>query len=123
RLLEVDGTLEPPDRLGVGRVEDVERLDVERPPQHLWRERGTAHAEQDTVVALLGRRLGKRVQLVDVCADGGNDVEPAQPAILARIGPERRVVGPDPLDDRRHAAASSARLEAIPSRSSWNGAA
>ncbi len=84
------------------------------------RERRAAHAEQDAVVELLGRGLREGVQLVDVDADARDDVEPAEPVILARVGPERSVVGPDPLDDRRHAAASSARLARIPSSSSWN---
>ena len=98
-LLQVDVPLEPSDRLGMRRIEHVERLDVERPPQHLGRERGAAHPEQDAVVELLGRRLRERVQLVDVVADARDDVEPAEPAILVRAGPERRVVAPDPLDD------------------------
>ena len=66
RPLEVDAPLEPPDRLGVGGVEDVERLDLERPSQHLGRERRATHAQQHAVVELLGRRLRERVQLVDV---------------------------------------------------------
>ena len=66
RALEVDRALEPADRLRMRRVEDVERLDDEGPPEHLGRERGAAHPEQDAVVELLGRGVGERVQLVDV---------------------------------------------------------
>ena len=120
RPLQVDVPLEPADRLRMRRVEDVERLDVERPPQHLGRERRAAHTEQDAVVELLARRLRERVQLVDVASHARDDVEPAEPVILVRVGPERRVVAPDPLDNGAHAGASSVRFALIPSSSSSN---
>ena len=82
----------------MGRVEHVERDAAERPP-HLGGERRAAHAEQDDVVELLGRGAREGVQLVDVEPHAGDDVEPAEPAVLAGVGPERRVVGPDPLDE------------------------
>ena len=106
RLLQIDAPLQPADRFRVRRVEHVERLDVERPPQHLRGQRRAAHAEQDAVVELLGRGLREGVQLVDVDADPRDDVEPAEPAVLARVGPERGVVGPDPLDERAHSRSS-----------------
>ncbi len=121
RLLEVDGALEPPDRLGVGRVEDVERLDVERPPQHLRRERGAAHARaarsRGTARSRPPRRRsarrGGRGRAGRRRASRASDPRPSRSRARRRRPRSAR-------RSERHAAASSARLARIPSSSSWN---
>ena len=120
RPLELEAGFEPANRSRMRRVENVERLDLERPAEHLGREARAAHAEQHRVVELLARAGRERVQLVHLRPDPGDDVEPAEPTILVAAGPDGGVVGPDPLDERRHAVASSLRLARIPSSSSSN---
>ena len=94
-------------------VEDVERLDLERPPQHLRRERRAAHAEQHAVVELLDGGLGERGELAHVRLHPHDDVEPAEPAVLVGAGPERGVVRPDPLDDAAHASSRRGELRPL----------
>ena len=101
RPLQVELRLERPDGLRVRRVEDVEERRVERPPQDLGREARAAHAEQDAVVELLERRLGELDELLRPRPHPRRLVEPAQPLVLAGVGPDGGVASPDPADELR----------------------
>src|SRR3954447_18924989 len=115
-----------PDHRGVRRVEHVQLLLSERPLEDLGRERRTTHAEQDERVELRARLLREAGQLADPLQLPTRLVEPAEPLVLVGAGPDRRVAGPDPLDellvrrDAHQAGASCPRLDWIPSSSSSN---
>ena len=124
RLPEIEPSLESPDGLRVRRVEDVEALRPEGPPQHLGREARAAHACQDDIgEAVLVHTTGERLELLDALLHAQGLVQPAEPPVLVGPGPERRVAVPDPLDELGsadlHQAATSSRLDCrMPSRSS-----
>src|SRR5439155_27117322 len=92
------------------------------PGQHLGRQARATHAEEDAVVEALGRLLREADELGDLPLHPSRLVEPAQPLLLARGGPERRVACPDPADDLgvagAHALTSSLFFERTPSKSS-----
>ena len=125
RALGIDLRLERTDRLRVGRVEDVETADTERPSHHFGRKRRAAHAEHDDVVDGSRRDdvVGKREDPVQLLQHVLGLVEPAEPLRLVGAGPDSRVAVPDPLDEIRrdaHAAARTSRFAAIPCFSSSN---
>src|SRR5205085_12317416 len=106
------------------RVEDVERLRVEHAAQHLGSEARAAHAEEDAVVEALRGLLGEADELGGLPLHPSRLLEPAEPPLLARRGPERGVPRPDPADDLgvagAHALTSSRLFERMPSMSSSN---
>src|SRR5205807_8438141 len=57
--LEVERFDQSPDRGRVRRVEHLERLDLERAPEHLRRKARAAHSEQDDLVEAVGRGGGE----------------------------------------------------------------
>ena len=126
RPLELDRLLELTDRLRMGRVEHVEALYPERPPQHLGREARAAHSEQDDgVEPLLVDCVGERLELPGPLRHPARLVEPAQPLRLVGAAPDGRVALPDPVDQlcpvaNAHAAASAPRFARTPSSSSAN---
>jgi hypothetical protein len=94
------------------RIENVERLLAERPPDHLGRERRAAHPEQHDCIDLIRDGVRELHEQVDVLAHAPWLIEPAEPLRLVGARPQRRVAPPDPLDDLgvRHAAASAPRF-------------
>src|SRR5207253_8127050 len=109
-------------RLRMRRVEDVEELGVEGAAQHLGREARAAHAQEDDVVVPVQRLLREADELRGLRPHPPRLVEPAEPPLLARRGPERRVARPDPANDlavaRAHAPTSSCFFDCTPSSSS-----
>ena len=98
----------------VSRTWKLARL--EAASEDLRREARSAHPEQD-VVLVLADRGGGQVELPERL------VQPTEPLILVRAGPDGGVARPDPLDEPlpvAHAETSSPRLELIPSSSSAN---
>src|SRR5436189_3434756 len=105
-----------PDHRRMRRVENVEALASERALQDLGRERGAAHAEQD-------ERLEARPRLLCELADLDNPllhplglVEPAEPPVFVRTGPERGVARPDALDELLLRGDGHPRLTQAPAR-------
>jgi hypothetical protein len=123
RPLEVQLGLERADRPRVRRVEHVERLDAERPPQHLGSERRAAHPAQDHVVDLAVQRLREASDVTQPLGDVQRLVEPAEPLRLVAPGPRRGIPLPNALDQplgvHRYAATAS-RFAFTPSSSSAN---
>src|SRR5207302_2536636 len=110
RALEVEPGLEPANGTGMGRVEDVEAGDAEGPAQHLGREAGAAHPEQDDVLEIAVEGL----ELRDPLEHAARLVEPTEPMCLVRPAPDRGIAGPDPVDEldcleRAHPRKSSTR--------------
>ena len=94
----------------VGRVQDHQVLGIRRGPQHLWSERGTAHAEQHDPGTL--DRLRPPAQLLGFAAHPGGDVEPAKAGGGdVPFGPQRRVATVQPLEQGRHQRASRSAIE------------
>ncbi len=106
---QVETSLEGGDRLGVGGVQDVEGGEalggLERGPEHLGAEAGTAHAEQHAVgEAGVAHPGGDRGELGQALLHRNRRVEPAQPVAdhrgvgrVARL-PQLGIAVPDPLD-------------------------
>src|SRR5205823_285397 len=90
RALEVEALVRLPDRRRMRRVENLERARLERLREHVRREARAAHAEEDECVDHPGRG--------HVLDEAQEVLEPAEPLRLVAAGPERRVAGPDPLD-------------------------
>ncbi len=92
---EVDPILEPPDRARMRRVEHVQLVGRERAPDHLRGEARPAHPEQHDVL-----EVGlEPVELFQPLEHPPRLVEPAEPVALVRAAPDRRVTGPDPVDE------------------------
>ena len=123
---QVEGLLRMPDHRRVRRVEHVQLLLAERPLEDLGRERRPAHAEQHERLELRARALRELGDLAGTLPHPPRLVEPTEPLVLVGAGPDRRVAGPDSLDqfllrrDRHQAGASCPRFDRIPSSSSSN---
>jgi len=103
----------------------MQLLLAERPLEDLGRERRAAHPEQDERVEFRARLLCELGDLADALQHPSRLVEPTEPLVLAGAGPDRRVAGPDPLDELllrcdAQAGASCPRFDRIPSSSSSN---
>ena len=113
RAPDIELLLERTDLGWVGGIQDPEvRCPGDVPEglaQHFRAEARAAHSEQpDVAEALRGYRAAEPAQGIESCTHPGGRVEPAQPALLAGAGPERRVPAPEarravpalPLGDR-----------------------
>ena len=98
RLAQVERLLGVPDHRGVRGVEHVQLLCAERALQHLGGQRGTAHAEEDERVEPAAGSSGELDDLARALPHSLWLVEPAEPLVLVRAGPDRAVSLPDPLD-------------------------
>ena len=86
------------DGRGMGRVQDLQVVALERAPEHLGREARPAHAEKDDRVELAHGAGGELLELGHALAHAKRLVEPAEPAVLVAPGPERGVASPEALD-------------------------
>ena len=99
RLAEIDRPLDRLDLCGIGAVQHVEARPTRLPPegraQHFRTEARAAHAQQDDVgEAALLYLLGKALQPINIGQLLLDDVQPAEPFVLVRPGPQRLVPGP-----------------------------
>src|SRR6266508_372828 len=117
RLLEVEQLLRVTDHRGVCRVENVEALPAEGALQDLRGQRGAAHPEQDERLVRRARLLRERNDLADPFLHALRLVEPAQPFVLVRAGPDRRVPRPDALDQLL--LRGDAHFKQRPARRAW----
>ena len=86
------------DGRGMGRVQDLQVVALERAPEHLGREARPAHPEKDDRVELAHGAGGELLELCHALAHAKRLVEPAEPAVLVVAGPERGVASPEALD-------------------------
>jgi hypothetical protein len=123
RRLQVEELGRVPQHRRVRRVEHVQALHAERALEHLRRQRRAAHAEQHAGLELPPRLVCEHAQLADSLLHALRLVEPAEPPLLAGVGPDRRVARPDALDellvgrDDHQAGASAPRFAWMPSLS------
>ena len=114
RPLELELLSSAADRRRMRRVEHVERFRRERraaAPRARARSRPSraGRSSSNCSIAASANAFSSSISR----RDSADHVEPAEPAILAGVGPERRVAGPDPLDDRAHAASRRRELRAL----------
>src|SRR5207247_4010775 len=88
----------PAYRRGMGCVEHLEELALEAAPQHLGGAARAPHAEQDDGVEVPGDAGREPLQLLHPLAHAQRLLEPTEPAVLVAPGPERRIAGPEALD-------------------------
>src|SRR6266540_4236505 len=74
-------------------------LDAERALQDLWREARPAHAQQDKGLEVCAGGVREFPQLAYPLLHPLGLVEPAEPLVLVRAGPNRGVARPDALDE------------------------
>ena len=99
RAAEVERAGEPLDRRRVRGVENVEAVGAGGLPQHLGSEARPAHPQEHGGVERAAHVLGEGLDLGQQLQHALRLVEPAEPAVLVRPRPERRVPRPDPLDE------------------------